>query len=167
MLNFRYYCFSLKHMACHALIHKISERKHNDLPVCIMKHIRYWSHVSMETVGRRHTRKFFSVRFQKHCREKENLKIKNKGNCRVLCVKVQTHKYYFLWILHIMMIWRNRCTGNWGTMRKICNNTGFLWPLYSRIRTKSSFCLYTGIYGSKKTCILAYFYAAEAENTEQ
>ena len=113
------------------------------------------------------TQENFSSSFRNTVEKKKNLKIKSKGNCRVLCVKVQTHKYYILWIRHIMMIWRNRCTGNWGTMRKICNNTGFIWPVYSRIRTKSSFCLYTGIYGSKKTCILAYFYAVEAENTEQ
>ena len=49
---------------------------------------------------------------------------------------------------------------NRSTMCKICYNTGFLWPVFSRIRTESKI-LYTGKYRSEKTRILAYFTQCE------
>ena len=36
-------------MTCHAHIHEISGRRHNNLPVCPMKDSHSWSHMSRRT----------------------------------------------------------------------------------------------------------------------
>ena len=43
------------------------------------------------------------------------------------------------------------------SLRKISQNTCFLWPVHSRIRKESKIWEYTQISGSEKTCILTYF----------
>ena len=63
LFNFRHCCFSLKHMTCHSFIDNISERRHNNLPVCIM-YIWYWSHVFTAIASRRHAKKKLPVRLE-------------------------------------------------------------------------------------------------------
>ena len=45
----RHYCFSLKHKTCHGDTYEISERRHINLPVCLMKDARSWSYISTRT----------------------------------------------------------------------------------------------------------------------
>ena len=70
--------------------------------------------------------------------------------CRNLSLLQPTQ--FFLWILF-----------TWVSLGKICQNTDFLWPSFSAIRTEFTilrFCPYTGKCGTQKTCILAYFIIA-------
>ena len=42
-------------------------------------------------------------------------------------------------------------------LRKVCQNTSFFWPVFSRVMIKLQFCSYKRKYGSDKTRILACF----------
>ena len=78
--------------------HDFSDRRHSNLPACPMKYLRRWSHVSAVTTLGTHTKTFFQS-VQKHCREKEKVENKNKGNCKKLCVNTQTPKIQALEVL--------------------------------------------------------------------
>lgn len=60
--------FPLKHMACDALIHEISERRCSNLPVC-PRRLSGTGHISITTDNGRHAKKFVSL-----CKYNEGIK---------------------------------------------------------------------------------------------
>ena len=52
----------------------------------------------------------------------------------------------------------------WLTLYEMCENTGFLWPIFSRLEQNLQFCPYTREYRSVKIHILANFMQCEVKN---
>ena len=70
-LNLLSLFFSPKHMACHAHAHETSRRRHKNLPVCPLKDIRFWSHMSRRTTDRNYFKPFASPYRNNDEKEKE------------------------------------------------------------------------------------------------
>ena len=70
-LNLLSLFFSPKHMACHAHAHETSRRRHKNLPVCPLKDIRFWSHMSRRTTDRNYFKTFASPYRNNDEKEKE------------------------------------------------------------------------------------------------
>ena len=78
-------------MTCYALTHEISGRRRINLPVCRMKNLQYWSHISATTTDGNYIKKL-PVRPETRARRKRRRKKNYNGNYKAFCVTLKSKK---------------------------------------------------------------------------
>ena len=78
-------------MVWHPHTHEISGRGHNNLSVCPMKYVRYWSHMSTTTTDENYTKTFCQSVHKQRSEEKWKRKKKTTAGRKTIAKLIMLH----------------------------------------------------------------------------